>query len=110
VGDKMQKDSRLIISEYGGGKVLYCGEGDLKSWKDKLGHEPRNQVYNLTEISKKFGENGVLEIRNQTVIKSLRSDGYEAPGFSKTTMRLSRETRDLLIGLLNESDSEQEGR
>jgi len=106
----MQSQPKLIIAGHGGTNVLYRGEGNLGSWKEKLDGEPCEQTYYLFEASRIDGASSLLEIKNECMLWSPADGKYISGGINEILFPLVRESGSILLGLLKDSEPEQGGR
>lgn len=93
----MAEQSRLIIIS--NREILYRGDGTLLEWKKRLGKEPTEKYYHLTQL-RKISYSGELEITNCEFIKVFGGD-YMAQGNNVTICPLDAQSKSMLVDFIN---------
>ena len=103
----MTEQSKLIIR--GSGKILYLGVGTIEQWKEKLGEKLEYDSYSLTQIEiLDLGLARDLQITNQAFLKNQQDGQYYSVGINRAQCNLDRESKSLLLELINESPEQLE--
>lgn len=105
----MAEQSKLIIHGDDARKALYCGDGTKEQWKEKLGGKLTDQCYYITQIQISSGPTIDLQTTMQGFVRNPTDGQYYSVGVNETLYPLNRESKNLLLDLIN-SVPEQTGR